>query len=68
MGTYDENAAEAEGRLKPLLTEEFLETLRLAVKTCGWSVDHIESSQFVDWCFNLAGKEEPDTEAFRYDE
>jgi len=51
-----------EEKLKPLLTDEFLSVLKEAVKTCGWSVDHIESSQFVGWCFNVAGKEYPTDE------
>jgi len=66
MSTYDENARQAEEKLKPLLTDEFLETLRLAVKTCGWSVDHIESAQFVEWCFDLAEKPKPDAKPFDY--
>ena len=53
-----------EERLKPLLTDEFLKTLLLAVKTCGWAIDHTESSSFVEWCFSLAGREIPDTEPF----
>jgi hypothetical protein len=64
--TYDENARAAEEVLRPLLTEEFLCTLALAVKTCGWSVDHIESTEFVAWCFAVAEKEKPDLSAFNY--
>jgi hypothetical protein len=52
METHEES-------LKPFLTDEFLETLRLAVKTCGWNVDHVESSAFVRWCFDEAGKPTP---------
>jgi hypothetical protein len=55
-----------EAELKPLLTDEFLETLRLAVKTCGWTVDHTESAHFVEWCFELAGKEKPNTDPYSY--
>ena len=50
--------------LRPLLTDEFLETLRLSVKTCGWNVDHIESSEFVSWCFGVAGKACPELNPF----
>ena len=64
---FDKNSEIAEERLKPMLTNEFLETLRIAVKTCGWDVDHIESSAFVDWCFEIAGKDKPDTEAIDYE-
>ncbi len=67
MSEYDANSQKAENKLRPLLTEGFLETLRLAVKTCGWSVDHVESSQFVGWCYDLAERETPETEPFDYD-
>jgi len=53
---YDAIDTEFEGILKPFLTEEFLTILQMAVRVCGWSVDHVESAQFVDWCFNLAEK------------
>lgn len=66
MDRYDKKAEQAENKLKPLLTGEFLETLLLAVKTCGWAVDHIESSAFVNWCYNIAGQEVQDTEPFDY--
>ena len=55
---------ESEEKLKPLLTDEFLSTLALAVKTCGWTVDHIESAAFVEWCFDIAGKERPNLDVF----
>ena len=57
-----EMATPREKKLKPLLTDEFLSVLIEAVKICGWSVDHIESSQFVGWCFDVAGKEYPTDE------
>jgi len=60
MATYDENEKIAEEKLKPLLTDEFLSTLALAVKTCGHSVDYVESARFAEWCFELAEKEMPD--------
>jgi hypothetical protein len=66
MSTYEENAEKAENYLKPLLTDEFLGTLRIAVKTCGWSVDHVESSAFVLWCFELAGKDIPEVQEYDY--
>jgi hypothetical protein len=64
VSDYDINLKKAEDELLPLLTDDFLETLRLAVKTCGWSVDHIESARFVGWCYDLAEKEAPETEPF----
>lgn len=64
MSKYDGNLENDENKLRPLLTDVFLETLRLAVKTCGWSVDHDESSLFVNWCYELAERETPETEPF----
>jgi hypothetical protein len=67
MSTYDENAKAAYDKLKPLLTDEFLETLALAVSTCSWSVDAVESCNFAEWCFELAGKPAPKLVAFDYE-
>lgn len=53
-----------EDKLKSLLTKEFLSALTEAVKVCGWMVDHIESSDFVTWCYKLADKEPPDLEPY----
>jgi hypothetical protein len=64
--TYDEKAKVAEDVLKPLLTDDFLSTLALAVKTCDWSVDHSESAEFVSWCFDVAEKEKPDLSPLNY--
>lgn len=61
---YEKMYQEQEDNLKPLLTPEFLDTLTKAVKTCGWTVDHTESTQFVEWCFQVAGKEAPDLEPY----
>jgi len=60
----DKKVEDAEKRLKPLLTDYALEIMRLACKTCGNSVDHVESAAFVAWCFELAEKPKPDTEPF----
>lgn len=57
---YEKKSSEFEVELKPLLTDEFLATLIKAAKTCGWSVDHIETIHFVIECFDMAGKESPD--------
>ena len=57
---YDENARIAEERLKPMLTDEFLKTLLLAVKTIGNSVDFPASVDFVKECFSIADKEAPE--------
>ena len=65
--TYDEKANAAESVLKPLLTDEFLSTLVLAVRTCGDSVDSVESRAFVGWCFSVAEREPPELSPFDYD-
>ena len=59
---------EAEKELKSLITDEFLSTLTLAVRSCGWTVDHIESSAFVEWCFDIIGKDAPDLTPFEYED
>ena len=46
--------------LKELLTPEFLSTLHTAVECCGWGRDMIESMNFCDWCYNMAGQPEPE--------
>ena len=46
--------------LKELLTPEFLSTLNTAVECCGWGRDMIESMNFCDWCYNVAGLPEPE--------
>ena len=67
MENFDARQEKAENALKPLLTDEFLQTLCLAVKTCGWGIDHTESVKFVEWCFDLAGQSPPDlTTPFDY--
>lgn len=65
---YEHNARAAEEKLRPLLTDEFLAALVLAVKTCGWTVDHVESASFVNWCFDLAEKPKADLEPFDYEQ
>ncbi len=41
--------------LRPHLDAGFLRTLVWATKTCGWSVDLVETSDFVEWCQSLVG-------------
>jgi hypothetical protein len=48
-----------EQELKQLLTPEFLETLKVAVECCGWDCDMVETTNFCDWCHNLAGMPYP---------
>ena len=46
--------------LKKLLTPEFLSTLHTAVECCNyWDVDMIETMEFCDWCYNMAGQPKP---------
>jgi hypothetical protein len=54
---YDRESARLEAELKPKLTDEFLSTLLQAVRTHGWSGDYVETFQFVQEMFDLAGKE-----------
>lgn len=56
---YEEKDKKLETKLKPFLTDEFLSTLIKTAKTCGWSIDHIESINLIFWCFDVAGKEQP---------
>ena len=56
---YEKKDEELEAELKPFLTDEFLSTLVKTAKTCGWSIDHIESMKLIYWCFFVAGKEKP---------
>jgi len=65
---YDLREAEKVAILQPLLTDPFLSTLQEAVKVCGYSVDHIESSAFVAWCFAIANKDEPNLDSYDYTE
>lgn len=48
-----------EKEFKELLTPEFLSTLHSAVEYCGWDVDMIETMEFCNWCYNVAGQLEP---------
>jgi hypothetical protein len=57
---YDRRRAEAEANLRPKLTDEFLNTLALATRTCGRLVDHQETVNFVEWCFDIADKPRPE--------
>ena len=45
--------------LKELLTPGFLSTLHSAVECCNWDVDMVESMNFCDWCYNVAGQSLP---------
>jgi hypothetical protein len=45
--------------LKELITPEFLSTLHSAVECCNWKVDMIETMEFCNWCYRLAGQPEP---------
>lgn len=54
---------EAEAALRPRLTDEVLGALVEAAKVIGWSVDHVETADFVHECFRIAGKAPPSREA-----
>ncbi|HEY5865364.1 MAG TPA: hypothetical protein VI542_07400 [Candidatus Tectomicrobia bacterium] len=62
MEKYDKHEEEIrvlEAKLKPQLTQEWLDTLVEAARTCGWTVDHGETMHFVRWCCDVAGAEPP---------
>lgn len=62
---YEARCAEMAKRLRPKLTGEFLETLVLSAKICGWGVpDYGEVMNFVEWCFAVAEVEMPDLQPF----
>jgi hypothetical protein len=50
---------ERERALKSRLTPEFLATLTEAARTAGWTLDHVATYDFVQWCHNIAGVESP---------
>jgi len=45
--------------LQEILTPEFLSTLHTVVECCNWDVDMIETMEFCDWCYNIAGQPKP---------
>lgn len=65
MGYSDREAA-AEAILKPLLTDEVLSVMVLAVRTIGNGVDSCESRSFVNECFGIAEKDTPPMPLFDY--
>jgi len=65
---YEAWEAAREAAVIPLLTDEFLQTLVHASRTCGWTVDMTEVAGFVEWCYDLAGKELPKDYNIPFDE
>ena len=63
---YEIDAQEAIDRLRPMLTDEFFEVLVEAAKTCGWSVDHVVTDDFVNWCRDVVGKERSTIVPYEY--
>lgn len=57
---------EKESELKCRLQPDVLETLVLAIKLCGRRVDHYASSEFVDWCHNVAGRPTPNLDPYEF--
>lgn len=64
MNEYDIFCARIESELVAKFSKEFLDILAQSVRTCGWSVDHIESARFVDWCYDLAEIDRVDLSPF----
>jgi len=70
MDKYEIESERLDAELKPLLTDEFLDTLVKAACTIGWLVDFTEYertaiSSFVESCFEIAGKECPPFDTFQ---
>jgi hypothetical protein len=65
MDEYEIESERLDAELKPLLTDEFLDTLVKAACTIGWLVDFTEISSFVESCFEIAGKECPPFDTFQ---
>jgi len=64
---YDIKCTDQEEKLKPLLTEDFLNTLVEAIQVSGWTLDFTETTEFARWCFNLAGKKCPPLTHYDYE-
>jgi hypothetical protein len=64
MTTHEER----EAALIPLLTPEFLATLREAVRVIGWSVDAVESAAFAEALHQRAGAQAGDLSPYEDDE
>ena len=58
-----EELSKLESDLKPRLTPDFLQTLVQAARTYGWSGDYTVVCEFVQWCEDIAGKEQSKPEA-----
>ena len=55
----DAEYAEFDEKLRPKLTPGFLETLVDAAQTFGNSGDWPAVQEFVEWAFDIAGRERP---------
>jgi len=62
---YDAEGIRLDAALKPKLTDEFLSILVEAARTCGYSVDHVETVSFVEWCYQIAEKPVPDCKPYQ---
>lgn len=49
------------------IDDVFLKKLVEAGRVYGWSGDYEEVADFIQWCFDLVGKEAPDLEPFDND-
>ena len=60
----DMELSAARKKILPLLTDDFLKTLTEVAKTCGWSLDHVATAEFVDWCHDVVEKPRSDVTAY----
>lgn len=54
-------------KLKPRLTEEFLDILIELAKNYGWSGDYVEVGRFIEWCYEKANRISPDLEPYPFE-
>lgn len=66
LQAYEKKVSETAYALKPLLTDDFLKTLAITVKTCGFHFNVPDLDGFVCWCHKVAGKKTPNLEPFDY--
>ncbi len=57
---FERLSAAAEERLRPRLTDEFLETVREAAMVVGWRADFYEVDRFIRLLYAIAKKPAPD--------
>ena len=57
---WEERQRKLEEEITPMLTDQFMATLRTAAGIC--MIDEVEMQHFVDWCDELRGKPKQEVE------